>query len=120
MVTRRHALLTLASAAVVRSEETLTSMFDGKTLAGWRIQNGPESAFFVHDGSIVIHEGSGFPTWLRYDRVVENFDFRCEFFIKGWNNGGIFLHAPEHGRPTSVGMKINIFQRRNQHHWLSR
>ena len=38
-----------------------------------------------------------------------NFDFRGEFFIRGWTNSGIYLHAPEHGRNMWCGMKINIF-----------
>jgi 3-keto-disaccharide hydrolase len=90
-------------------EPGFVSLFDGQTLAGWSVQEGPPSAFRVADGAIVVDEGSNFPTWLRSDRQYENFDFRCEFFLKGWMNSGIYLHAPEHGRNTWVGMKINIF-----------
>jgi hypothetical protein len=113
-LTRRQALLALAGTPSLRSEDALTPMFDGHSLHGWSVQNGPESAFYVRDGAIVIHEGSNFPTWLRYDRRVENFDFHCEFFIKGWSNGGIYLNAPEHGRPTWTGMKINLFQKKDE------
>jgi Domain of Unknown Function (DUF1080). len=56
-----------------------------------------------------------FPTWLRSDRQYENFDFRCDFFVKGWANSGIYLHAPQHGRPTWCGMKVNIFQKQDKH-----
>jgi 3-keto-disaccharide hydrolase len=90
-------------------EPGFVPLFDGQTLAGWSVQEGPASAFRVLDGAIVVDEGSNFPTWLRSDRQYENFDFRCEFFLKGWTNSGIYLHAPEHGRNTWVGMKINIF-----------
>src|SRR2546423_2636512 len=86
-----------------------TPLFDGKTLARWSIQEGPESAFYVRDGAIVAHEGSTFPTWLRSARQYENFDFRGEFFIQGWIDSGIYLHAPEHGRNTWVGMQMKIF-----------
>lgn len=96
-----------------QGEESFASLFDGKTLRGWSIQEGPESAFFVQDGSIVVHEGSNFPTWLRSGKQYENFDFRCEFFIKGWMNSGIYLHAPEHGRNTWIGMKINLFHKKD-------
>lgn len=90
-------------------EEGFTPLFDGATLDGWTIQEGPESAFYVRDGSIVVHEGSNFPTWLRSTRQYENFDFHCEFYMKGWTNSGLYLHAPEHGRNTWVGQKINLF-----------
>ena len=84
-------------------------LFDGKTLDGWSVQDGRESAFYADDGAIVVHESGGYPAWLRSSRQYENFDFRGEFFIKGWTNSGIYLHAPEHGRNMWCGMKINIF-----------
>jgi hypothetical protein len=90
-------------------EPGFVPLFDGQTLAGWSVQEGPASAFKVLDGAIVVDQGSNFPTWLRSDRQYENFDFRCEFFLRGWSNSGIYLHAPEHGRNMWVGMKINIF-----------
>jgi len=100
----------VAISAQAASETGFASLFDGKSLDGWSIQEGPESAFYVKDGDIVVHESSGFPTWLRSARQYENFDFRGEFFIRGWMNSGIYFHAPEHGRNTWCGMKLNIFQ----------
>jgi hypothetical protein len=93
------------------AEDGLVSLFDGKTLNGWSVREGPESAFYVKDGSIVAHQGSNFPTWLRSNRQYENFDLRLEYFVKGWMNSGVYLHAPEHGRNTWIGLKINIFQK---------
>jgi hypothetical protein len=86
-----------------------SSIFDGKSLEGWSVQDGPETAFYVKDGAIVVHEGAGYPAWLRSARQYENFDFRGEFFVKGWTDSGIYLHAPEHGRSMSCGMKLHIF-----------
>src|SRR5271165_4456159 len=79
-------------------------LFDGKTLAGWAIEEGPETAFYIKDGAIVVHESAGCPAWLRSARQYENFDFRCEFFIQGWIDSGIYIHAPEHGRNTWEGV----------------
>lgn len=90
-------------------EAGLVSLFDGRTLAGWSIREGPETAFYVEDGAIVVHPGSGFPAWLRSDRQYENFDFRGEFFVRGWTDSGIYIHAPEHGRPMWCGMQVHIF-----------
>lgn len=90
-------------------EDGFTPLFDDKTLDGWTVQDGPPTAFYVNDGSIVVHEKSGFPTWLRSARQYENFDFRGEFFLKGWMDSGIYLHAPEHGRPMWNGMQIHLF-----------
>ncbi|MCE5310300.1 MAG: DUF1080 domain-containing protein, partial [Acidobacteriales bacterium] len=95
-------------------ESGFVSLFDGRSLDGWSIREGPESAFYVSGGEIVVHEGSGFPTWLRSAKQYENFDFRCEFFVKGWIDAGIFLHAPEHGRNTETGFCIKIFHKQDE------
>ena len=68
------------------AEPGFISLFDGQTLNGWSVQEGPPSAFKVQDSAIVVDQGSNFPTWLRSDTQYENFDFRCEFFLKGWMN----------------------------------
>ena len=92
------------------TESGFVSLFDGKSLDGWSVRDGPESAFYVNNGDIVVHESAGYPTWLRSARTYENFDFRGDFFIRGWMNSGIYFHAPEHGRNMWCGMKLNIFQ----------
>src|SRR5215470_10933014 len=106
----RRKFLTGAAAtpalSFAQNSNNFTSLFDGKTLAGWNIRQGPLSAFYVRDGSIVVHESSGFPTWLRSAAQYENFDFRGEFFVQGWIDSGIYIHAPEHGRSTWEGMQM--------------
>jgi hypothetical protein len=84
-------------------------LFDGKTLHGWSVREGPESAFYVQDGEITGSVTSGFPAWLRSDRQYENFDLELEFFIKGWNDGGVYFHAPKHGPRSRSGFKISLF-----------
>jgi hypothetical protein len=98
-----------AAAAPASAQDGFTSMFDGKTLTGWRIVDGPDTAFYVKDGAIVAHDSADDPTWLRSEREYENFDFRCEFFVKGWIDSGVYIHAPLHGRPAWCGMRVNIF-----------
>src|SRR5262249_55890907 len=115
LMIRRQFLSLIPAALCADTEDGFVSLFDGRSLAGWTIREGPQSAFYVKDGAIIVHEGSNFPTWLRSEKQYENFDFRCEFFIKGWMNSGIFLHAPEHGRNTWIGMKINIFHKQDEH-----
>jgi hypothetical protein len=104
---------TSAPAQSQEQEEGFHSLFDGRTLRGWHVREGPESAFYVKDGAIVVHEGSNFPTWLCSDREYENFDFRCEFFLQGWMDSGVYLHAPEHGRNAWIGFYIKLFHKRD-------
>jgi hypothetical protein len=113
---RRQFFSTAALPALLQAEGEagFVTLFDGKTLHGWKIKEGPETAFYVQNGDIVAHESAGFPAWLSSAKQYENFDFRGEFYIKGWMNSGIYLHAPEHGRNIWCGMKINIFQDRDE------
>jgi hypothetical protein len=94
------------------SASDFQSLFDGKSLSGWIISEGPESAFFVENGEIVSSTASGYPAWLRSNSEYENFDFRCEFFVKGWTDGGVYFHAPEHGRRMWVGKLLKIFHQK--------
>src|ERR1700754_577301 len=54
-------------------EEDFVSLFDGKSLDGWRINEHPESAR-VENGALVI--GGGPTAHLFYDGPVEDHDFK--------------------------------------------
>ncbi|MFN7924273.1 MAG: DUF1080 domain-containing protein [Bryobacteraceae bacterium] len=86
-----------------------TPLFDGSTLRGWSIQDGPDSAFFVRDGAIMGSVTAGYPAWLRSDRQFENFDLEFEYFLQGWMDGGVYFHAPEHGTRSRCGFKVSLF-----------
>ncbi|MGA7415066.1 MAG: twin-arginine translocation signal domain-containing protein, partial [Bryobacteraceae bacterium] len=43
----------------------LVPLFNGRDLEGWTITEGPESAFSVFDGAIVVNDSASYPTWLR-------------------------------------------------------
>jgi hypothetical protein len=118
-VNRREFLEALAAAPLAGATGSTVSpavesgefipLFNGRDLDGWTIMEGPESAFSVSDGTIVVNDSASYPTWLRSNRQYENFDFHAEFYMKDWMDSGIYLHAPENGRPTWVGMQIKLF-----------
>src|ERR1700687_4884844 len=103
-----------APALAAQSSDGFLPLFDGNTLSGWSVREGPESAFYMRDGAIVVHESSGFPAWLRSANQYEKFDFRGEFFIQGWIDSGIYFHAPEHGRNTWEGKQMKVFHQRDE------
>jgi len=109
----RRTFLTLAACAPAllkaEDESGFTPLFDGRSLNGWGVQDGPDSAFYVQDGSIIVHPGANFPTWLRSAKQYENFDFRGEFYLRGWMDSGIYLHAAEHGRAPWTGFNVKLF-----------
>jgi len=85
------------------------NLFDGSTLDGWTIVDGFESQYYAADGAICVAEHASFPAWLRSVRQYENFEMAGEFFIKGWTDAAVYLHAPEHGQPSKSGFQIKVF-----------
>jgi len=93
--------LALASFAAETSppEEGFVSLFDGKTLDGWKVgQNA--NVFQVRDGMIVMEYPTGDrgPAHLFYlgtvsDHVFKNFDLRVEVMTFPGANSGIYFHT---------------------------
>jgi hypothetical protein len=106
---RQFIVLASAFASSAGAQEPL--LFDGKSLSGWTIEEGPQTAFYIDNGEVVVHPGANFPTWLRSPDTYENFDWSGEVFLKGWANGGLYFCAPKHGPPTDSGFKLNIFHK---------
>ena len=96
-------------AAEAQSEGAFVPLMDGRTLAGWVIEEGPQSSFYVDNGAVVAHRSASSPTWLRSEREYENFELTGEFFIKGWMDSGVCFHAPLHGRITETGLQMKVF-----------
>src|SRR4029078_5761070 len=75
------------------SDGDFVSMFDGKTLNGWRKAVENPQSFKVENGTIVasgprchlFYEGDGKP--------FKNFHFLCEAMTRAKSNGGIYFHT---------------------------
>lgn len=88
------------------------SLFDGKTLAGWKINENPQS-FQVIDGTIKV---DGPRAHLFYEGPVsnhnfKNFEFKAQVKTEPGANSGIFIHTVflESGWP-SKGYEIQVNQ----------
>jgi hypothetical protein len=95
-LTRRTMLASLLAAPIVRSAENdrdWISLFDGKTLNGWR--SGKLDSFKVVDGAIVT---DGPTAHLFYsgpvkDASFKNFEFKVEVLTKAAANSGVYFHT---------------------------
>ena len=112
MTRRQWLALGVIAPPLVAAQDAFAPIFDGKSLRGWTIVDGPDSSFYVDDGALCVSPVASFPAWLRSERQYENFDLRGEFFIKGWTDSGIYFHAPEHGRPTMAGFQWKVFHQK--------
>ena len=82
------------------------SLFDGKTLNGWKLVGGHGPGYVVRDGKIVCPaEGGGN---LFTEREFGNFVFRFEFRLTAGANNGIGIRAPYEGDAAYQGMEIQI------------
>jgi hypothetical protein len=93
------ALIGLAFAATAAladegQEGPWTSLFDGKSLVGWKVNEHPES-WSVQDGVIVGH---GPTSHLFYTvREFKDFELKADAMINHGGNSGIYFHVKFHG-----------------------
>ena len=86
------------------------SLFDGKTLEGWKVGENAAS-FKVEDGAIVIN---GPRAHLYYDGPVQNhdfknFEFKADIMTTPGSNSGIYFHtAYQEGGWPSKGYEVQV------------
>lgn len=100
-------LLTILCSA---TEGHWISLFDGKSLDGWKVGDNAET-FSVKDGMIVVH---GKTAHLFYDGPVmnhnfKNFEFKADVMTHQGTNSGIYIHtAFQQGGWPAKGYEIQI------------
>jgi hypothetical protein len=92
------------------AQDGWVSLFDGKTLAGWKVNEHP-TTFTVADGAIVVH---GDRAHLFYEGKVndhnfKNFELKLKVMTFPGANSGIFIHTTyqEEGWP-SKGYEVQV------------
>lgn len=90
-------------------EEGFASLFDGKTLVGWKFNEAPES-FSVEDGAI---KASGKRCHLFYEGPVNqakfnNFELRLDVMTRKNSNGGLFFHTAFNASGWPIGYEIQV------------
>ena len=100
--------LALAPALVAQQAEAgFTSLFDGKSLAGWTLIGGRGDGYAVKDGVLYCAKGGGgkLLTDKEYSDFVLRFDFRMP--AEGSNNG-LGIRAPREGDAAYQGIELQI------------
>jgi hypothetical protein len=98
-------------------EEGFISLFDGKTLEGWKFNETPE-AFLVEDGAIKAY---GKRCHLFYvgpvkDAKFKEFELRLDVMTRKNSNGGLFIHTvfQDQGWPSGYEIQVNNTQKDHQ------
>jgi len=96
------------------AEVGFVSLFDGKTLDGWKANEAPE-AFSIEGGAI---RANGNRCHLFYEGKVneakfKNFELRLDVMTRANSNGGLFIHTVflKQGWPSGYEVQVNNTQR---------
>ncbi|MCA9128379.1 MAG: DUF1080 domain-containing protein [Planctomycetales bacterium] len=82
----------LQSNALVAADGEWVSMFDGKTLDGWKINEHPES-WQVQDGMLVCKGERSHLFYVAEKEPFKNFHFKAEVKTTPGSNAGIYFHT---------------------------
>jgi len=83
------------------AEQGFVSLFDGKTLDGWK---GATGGYSAEDGLLICGHGGNLYTNKEY----ANFTFRFEFKLPPGGNNGVGIRTPGKGDAAYAGMEIQI------------
>ncbi len=100
------ALLIVAAGASAADEPGFRPLFDGKSLAGWKLVGGHGPGYVPGDGKIVCPADGGGNLFT--EKEYGNFVFRFEFLLTPGANNGIGIRAPYEGDAAYKGMEIQI------------
>jgi hypothetical protein len=107
----------LAVGSFARADEDgFDPLFDGKSLAGWKVNENPQS-WKVADGQIVCHGPRSHLFYVGPDAAkpadYKNFHFKADVMTKPGANSGIFFHTkfqPEGWPADGYEMQVNNSQ----------
>jgi hypothetical protein len=104
------ALIACSNTTKVQGKKGWISLFDGKTLNGWKASEKP-GTFSVEDGAIKV---AGPRSHLYYEGPVmnhnfKNFEFKAQVMTKPGSNSGIYFHTSyqEKGFPDN-GFEVQV------------
>jgi hypothetical protein len=83
------------------------SLFNGKDLTGWKVNEGGKLSLWGAENGILYVKGGG-GGWLMTEKEYSDFELRLEFKIPEKGNSGVALRSPLKGQPQIVGIEIQI------------
>lgn len=104
------ALLAVSSAAFADDKDGWKSLFDGKTLDGWKASENKDS-WSVKEGALVCAGPRSHLFYVGDDKPFKNFEFQAEVMTTPGSNAGIYFHTkyqqdgwPKHGFEAQVNL----------------
>src|SRR5471032_1874053 len=86
-------LLGAARLVTAQTEEGFTSLFDGKTFAGWRPATEHTNTWKIEDGVLVTRGDRCHLFYVGDAQLFKNFELKVEVMTEPGSNGGIYFHT---------------------------
>ncbi|HKQ38624.1 MAG TPA: DUF1080 domain-containing protein, partial [Verrucomicrobiae bacterium] len=99
-------LLLSATLALAAPEAGFTSLFDGKSLNGWKQVDKHGEGYGVKDGVIFCARGGG--GRLFTEKEYSDFIVKFEFKLEDGSNNGLGIRSPLEGDPAYVAIELQI------------
>ena len=94
------------AAAAMAAEPGFHTIFDGKTLNGWKLVGGHGPGYVVENGILVCPADGGGNLFT--EKEYANFVLRLEFKLSDGGNNGVGIRAPFEGDAAYQGMEIQV------------
>jgi hypothetical protein len=75
-----------------KEEEGFTSLFNGKDLTGWKI-NENDKAWSIEDGAIKANGTRSHLFYVGDEKPFKNFELRLQCMTRKGSNGGVYFHT---------------------------
>ena len=75
-----------------KDDDGWVTIFDGKSLDGWKINESKES-WKLEDGALIANGNRSHAFYVGDDKPFKNFELKAEVQTKKGSNGGIFFHT---------------------------
>jgi hypothetical protein len=75
-----------------KTEDGFVSLFDGKTMTGWKVGGNPDT-FQIIDGAFVTKGKTAHCFYVGDDKPFVNFELKVDVMTRAHANGGVYFHT---------------------------
>lgn len=94
-----------------KTEKGFMSIFDGKSMNGWKMADEHQEAWSIKDGAIVAHGERSHLYYVGDGKQFTNFELKIDVMTDPGSNGGIYFHTQY--QPTNwpkAGYEVQVNQ----------
>ena len=104
-------VMALSSVRAADSEEGFTTIFDGKSLTGWKTSLDNPNTWKIEDGAFVARGAVAHVFYVGDTNAFKNFELKVDVMTEPGANGGIYFHTAyqEKGFPRAgIECQVNV------------